>query len=74
MPRLRAVSRGLAPRGALVDPGPRSRSADRPRTLAALAHGVDRSRRAGDGALRQYLKWLRLRSEVIVVREPVDQP
>lgn len=31
-------------------------------------------RRAGDEALRQYLKWLRLRSEVIVVREQVNQP
>jgi len=31
-------------------------------------------RRAGDDALRQYLKWLRLRSKVIVVRATVDQP
>lgn len=31
-------------------------------------------RRAGDEALRQYLQWLRLRSEVIVVREMVHQP
>ena len=31
-------------------------------------------RRAGDQALRQYLEWLRLRSEVIVVAEKVDQP
>ena len=30
-------------------------------------------RRAGDKALRQYLKWLRLRSEIIVVPETVDQ-
>lgn len=30
-------------------------------------------RRAGDEALRQYLKWLRLRSEIIVVPEKVDQ-
>lgn len=31
-------------------------------------------RRAGDEALRQYLQWLRLRSEVIVAREKVKQP
>lgn len=31
-------------------------------------------RRAGDEALRQYLKWLRLRSEVIVARKKVSQP
>ncbi len=31
-------------------------------------------RRAGDEALRQYVQWLRLRSEVIVVQEKVKQP
>ncbi len=31
-------------------------------------------RRAGDEALRQYLQWLRQRSEVIVVREKIKQP
>ena len=31
-------------------------------------------RRAGDEALRQYLKRLRQHSEVIVVREKVNQP
>lgn len=31
-------------------------------------------RRAGDKALRQYVQWLRLRSEVIVVWEKVNQP
>lgn len=31
-------------------------------------------RRAGDEALRQYLAWLRQRSEVIVVREKVNPP